>query len=88
MFTVVGLVFATLLVFFDLGVIALDSPIVSFRGTSRWYQASLIRRAQCEIFYPDKDYLPIGQNGWSTDSLHGYWCMSDEDIEEFRTTRV
>ena len=79
-------ILAVLFVFWDLGFFYPDGAPLSFRGTGSRYSASLIRKMKCEIFYPDKDYRPIGSDGWSTEAIHGYWCMNDKDIEEFKKT--
>lgn len=48
------------------------------------FQYSVIRHAQCTFFSPEKTYRPIDHDAWMSEVKNGYWCKSDEEIEQFR----
>ncbi|MFA5946617.1 MAG: hypothetical protein WC813_01190 [Patescibacteria group bacterium] len=61
-------------------------PVVILGGPPR-YIFSLRNMLACKVFHPGKEYRLIGEDAWSTDTINGsYWCMSDNDIERFRSS--
>lgn len=75
-----------LFVSFDLGLFwsLIAERKMNIHSSGGRYQHSFIRYTKCAIFSPEKTYRRIGTDGWMSEVIDGYWCMSDEDIKEFR----
>ncbi|MFA5946615.1 MAG: hypothetical protein WC813_01180 [Patescibacteria group bacterium] len=81
----------TFIILVDLGFfwsLMADGRMTIFPGSGGRYQYSVIRRLKCELFHPDKQYRRIGaDDAWMSEVIGGYWCKSDEDIQQWNAMR-